>query len=236
MNFKKFLLETGQYRYIYPKHRGELTFDKVLKRIKSTSSLSTTSNLFGEISGVAWKEIKKFSSPQDFMEHIYWHGTGGCVIKGLKAGFAVRYKDAGGGYGEDYHVISLSKSKNKASNFTGMSSSGTVYPVLLRKGAKVKEITTIQDANEVDDILVDLWLDDVDAVKLGDWARSCSEEEIAILNPRAVLKFRGEHYPVFNKKKFENPKLDIYKAIFNTVKNNECPKNGKNYTMLQVEY
>jgi hypothetical protein len=210
------------YHFYYPQHRGELTFDKVIKRIKNVSSLSTRSDLFTTITYVAYIELKKFTSPQEIMDNIYWHGSGGGVSGGLQTGFNIVKKgsEGGGGYGEQYHSISLSKNKNKASNFTGISRFGTVYPILLRKGAKIEEMPHIQDANEIDDILVDLWLRKIDAVKIGNWSNESSEEELVVLNPRAILKFQGESYPVYQKKKFENPDLNVYTAIFNTIQNN----------------
>ena len=207
------------YHYYYPNVRGEMTFDKVVKRIKGVGSLSTTSDLFTKITYRAYQELIRFSSPEEIMEHVFWHGSGGGVSKGLQAGFNIIKKgtEGGGGYGEQYHTISLSKSKNVASNFTGLSRYGTVYPVLLRKDATVEEMPHLQDSSEIEDILVDLWLRKVDAVRIGDWTGHMSEEELVVLNPKAVLKFQGEGYPVYNKKRFENPGIDVYKAIYDTI-------------------
>ena len=225
------------YHYYYPQHRGELTMDKVIKRIKGTASLSTKSNLFNIITHRAYQELKKFSSPEEIMENIYWHGTGGYVSKGLQAGFNIVKKgnEGGGGYGEQYHSISLSKSKNMASNFSAMSRYGMVYPVLLRKGATLEEMPHISDANEIEDILVDLWLRKIDAVKIGDWSnKEYGEEELVVLNPKAILKFQGEGYQVYGKKKFTNPDISTYQAIYNTVQNNPIPnsKDGE----IKVQY
>jgi len=225
------------YHYMYPQHRGELTFDKVVKRIKGTQSLSTKSDLFNIIARTGYIELKKFSSPEEIMEHIYWHGTGGYVSGGLKAGFNFANRngevEGGGGYGELYHSISVSKSKNMASNFTSMSRYGMVYPVLLRKGATVEEMPHISDANEIEDILVDLWLKKVDAVKIGEWSNDSSEQELVVLNPKAVLKFQGEGYQVYNKKRFTNPDISTYTAIYNTIQNNPAPDSKSE---LKVQY
>ena len=229
------IFENYGYHYMYPKHRGELTFDKVVRRIKGTSSLSTKSDLFNFITILSYKELKKFDSPEEIMDNIYWHGTGSYVSKGLQAGFNIvrKVSEGGGGYGEQYHSISLSKSKNIASNFTGMSRSGMVYPVLLRKGAIVEEIPDIQDSEEIEDILVDLWLRKVDVVKIGKWDDGYSEQELVVLNPKAILKFEGEGFTVFQKKRFENPTIDVYKAIFNTIQNNPFPNRDEE---LKVQY
>jgi len=209
------------YHYYYPNHRGELTLDKIIRRIKGVSSFSTQSDLFTVITRLAYKEIKRFSSPEELMDNIYWHGSGGGVSKGLQAGFNFVKKgsEGGGGYGEQYHSISLSKSKNEASNFTGMSRFGMVYPVLLRKGATVEKMPNVEDANEIEDVLVDLWLRKIDAVKIGEWDNWASEQELVVLNPHALLKFQGEGYQIYQKKKFENPTIETYRAIFNTVQN-----------------
>ena len=223
------------YHYYYPQHRGELTFDKVISRLKGTQSLATKSDLFNVITYRAYQELIKFSSPEEIMDNIYWHGSGGYVSGGLKAGFNVVKKgsEGGGGYGEQYHSISLSKNKNEASNFTGMNRYGTVYPILLRKDAHVEEIPELQDANEIDDVLVDLWLRKIDAVKIGEWASDHSEEELVVLNPRAIIRFAGETYSVYHKKKFENPDISIYQVIYNTIHSVEPIKRNEK---IQVKY
>ena len=223
------------YHYYYPQHRGELTFDKVVSRLKGTSSFSTKSDLFNTITRLAYRELIKFSSPEEIMDNVYWHGSGTGVSGGVKAGFNIVKKgtEGGGGYGEQYHSISLSKNKNKASDFTGLSHYGTVYPILLRKGAVVEEMPELQDANEIEDILVDLWLRKIDAVKIGEWASDMNEEELVVLNPRAIMKFSGESYPVYHKKRFENPDISVYQAIYNTIHSVESPKRNEE---IQIKY
>ena len=61
-----------------------------------------------------------------------------------------------------------------------------VYPVILNKEAKVIDRPDLQDSNELDDIIEQLWNDGVDAVRLGDWSDPYSEQELAILNPYAI--------------------------------------------------
>ena len=41
----------------------------------------------------------------------------------------------------------------------------------------------IEDAVELDDVIVDLWNKGIDAVRIGDWGSKYSEQEIVILNP-----------------------------------------------------
>jgi hypothetical protein len=51
-------------------------------------------------------------------------------------------------------------------------------------------------------------------VKIGNWNDPFSEKEISILNPRSIVKWEGESFQVFQKKKFENltkqQLIDIY--------------------------
>lgn len=233
----KQLLKESYHNY-YPTHRKELTFDKIVKRLKGIKSPYTSSDLFTKITYKPYMELKKFASPQELMDNVYLHGTGGYVDKGLTPGFNIVKKghEGGGGYGEQYHSISLSKSKNKASNFSGISKSGIVYPVLLKHNAKVAELPEIEDSTELEEKLVELWLQKVDAVKIGDWNTQFSEEEIVILNPYAILKFSGETYPVYQKKKFDNPTIEVFIAIFNAIKNNPPPKQDDLNSFVEIKY
>lgn len=186
------------YRWRYPKVRGGWTIDKIKKQLRQVSS-SHGPNLFNT-------EIMGFSSPKEFEENLYYHGTGTSVSGGLKAGFRqVRNGiGGGGGYGENYYSISLSKDKNTASNFTADSRYGTVYPVILKKNAKIKYMPKIQDAIELEEVLPDLWGEGIDAVKIGNWQDKYSEQELVVLNPKAIHIGAGESFPVFQKQKFEN--------------------------------
>lgn len=225
----------NRYHASYGKHRGELTFDKIVRRIKNNPSLTSKSDLFTTISRRAYDELKRFSSPQEIMDNVYWHGSGGGVSGGLQAGFNFTKKgvEGGSGYGDILHSISLSKNKNTASGFSGLAYYGSVYPVLLRKGANVEEMPHIQDANEIEDILVDLWLKQVDAVKIGNWGDGYSEDELVVLNPRAILKFQGESFKVYGKQRFANPDIKAYEAIYNTIQNNPAPSSKD---VLKVQY
>lgn len=172
---------------------------KIIKQLREYSS-SHGPNSFNA-------EIMNFSSPQEFEDHLFYHGTGGSVSGGLSAGFRhVRNeRGGGGGYGEKYYSISLSKNKNVASDFTGDSRYGVVYPVILKKGAKVISMPQFQDANELEELLPQLWDQGVDAVKIGDWSHRASEQELVVLNPKAIHIGNGESFSVFQKQRFQNP-------------------------------
>lgn len=226
----------GEYHYIYPKHRGELTLSKIINRIKSVGSLRTTSDLFTKIYKRGYEEISKFDSPQDLMDNVYWHGTGGYISGGLKAGFTQvkNGRGGGGGYGEMYHSISVTKNKNVARNFAGESPSVSIHPVLLRKGAHVESLPDVSDSIEIEDRLIDLWLRQVDAVQIGNWGDTYSEQELVVLNPRALLLFYPEYHQVYQMPRMENPSLEVYTAIYNTVQSNPIPVGKDAY--IEVNY
>ena len=139
------------------------------------------------------RTIAEFDSHEEFAKNIFYHGTSGYIDGALKPSITQSERQVeqrgGGGYGERYWAASVSKSKNKASNFTGQSSYGSVYPVILKKGAHVISRPDIKDAAELEDHIVELWNDGVDAVRIGDWNSEHSEEELAILNPRAAYTY-----------------------------------------------
>jgi hypothetical protein len=194
------------HRVSVPEFRGEITHKKVLKYLKESGSDSadTTFN----------KEIIKFEDVDDFEDNLYYHGSGGS-IGSLKAGVALGDTASyGGGYGEKYWGISLSKDRNTASNFTGQAGHGRVAPVILKKGAKVEYLPGIEDASEIEDIIPMLWSKGIDAVKIGDWESEHSEQELVVLNPKAIVTGDSERFPVYKKKKmpsFDKDKInDLY--------------------------
>jgi hypothetical protein len=202
--YKKISQEKSLYRNIYPKVRGGWNMDKIRKNLRNISSGR------GEI---GWaRSLSKFESPEEVSGNLYYHGTGGVVSGGLKPGFIqTRVDDSAGGSGYGYvlHSISLSKDKDIASNFSGMSRYGTVYPVLLNKGASVISMQEIEDSSDLEDILPSLWDRGIDAVKIGDWDNpDYGEKELVVLNPKAITIGKGETFPVFQKKKFQNPDID----------------------------
>lgn len=155
-------------------------------------------------------QTAKYDSADDFANHIFYHGTAGYIDDGLKPsiGLSARKVDPnsfGGGHGARYWSASVSRSKNVASSFSGTSSGVSVYPVLLKKGSKVISRPDIQDAAEIEDIIVELWDQGVDAVVIGDWDDGYSEQELAIINPFAVYTYNNaDHYRAFGKPRLNN--------------------------------
>lgn len=198
------LFEASNPRRRIPSWRGELTTDKILRTLRN----KVRESFHGPIAG--WKFIQSYTDPQDLAAHTYWHGSGGGFSGGLSPSISQPRFDtnsAGGGYDQKYWGISVSKSKNVASKFTGNNRYGTVYMVLLHKDAKVKEMSHLSDAVELEDHIVSLWEEGVDAVLLnqeGDF----SEKELVILNPHAVWVGNPEGFKVFDKKPFEQPTPD----------------------------
>lgn len=183
-----------------PKWRGELTQQKILRILKNKVRQSASGPQMG------WVFVQCFETPQELAAHTYWHGSGGGVCGGLRPSIAMSDRElgtAGGGYGEKYWGISVSKNKNTASNFTGVSDCGSVYMVVLHKDAVVREMTDLQDAAEIEEHIVALWQEGVDAVWIGR-----GEEELVVLNPKAVWIGNGEYYKVFQKKMMEQPAPD----------------------------
>lgn len=208
--------ESYSPRSMLPKWRGNLTTDKVIKFLKSHYGRTLT----GSVNG--WKIMSEFDSPEELAAHTYWHGTGRPVSTGLRPSkaFGKRWADSdngGGGYGEQYWGVSVSAKKQKASHFTGTSRFGTVYPVVVAKGAVIKHIPEMSDANELEEVILDLWKEGVDAVKIGNWNEH-DEEELVILNPRAAWKGDGETYQVFNQKMFNQPTPEDLWSLRNKAK------------------
>lgn len=191
-------------RFWIPKWRGQITQDKIKKYLKTDRIGKTRS---GNTDGR--RILRKFKSPEELAANTFWHGTGGSVWKGIAPSITMSDREieriGGGGYGEKYWGVSVSEDKNAASNFTGQSRFGNVYPVILLPGAKVKVMPEIQDAAELEDHIVQLWEEGVDAVKIGDRTKSDGEMETVIIHPRAAWKGPGESYPVFNKARMSQP-------------------------------
>ncbi len=196
----------SEYRSSITKVRGGWTKDKIKKELKNMSGSS------GDI--IFYREIAKYETPEDFAKNLFYHGSG-TFISNLKPSIVLNNtSDFGGGSGDKYYGISLSKEKDIASNFTGISSTGCVAPVLLMKDAKVKEIPEISDANELEDIIVDLWNEGIDAVIIGDHTCSFSEQEIVILNPKCIVAGKPESFKVFNKPKMPSLNKDELTEIW----------------------
>lgn len=205
LEYLKFIKES-EYRVSIPKYKNELTIDKIKKYLRNLSSTSGSSELK--------RVIKKFDSPEELQKHIFYHGSAN-FIKNLKPGALLpKNTKRGGGYEDMLHSISLSSSRNVASNFTSDSRSGIVYPVILKKGAKIISRPDLTDSNELEDILIELWKDNIDGVLLGDHSQEYSERELAILNPRAIHLLKGFGFAVFNKPVFDNLSFEEIKTMW----------------------
>ena len=180
--------------------RGEWTKEKIKKRLKESGG-----SLVGY--GRAAKLISEFDSPDELAENIFYHGT----VYGsgrLKPSILMSDMDVerygGGGYGDKYWGISVSRSKKIASNFSGTSKSVSILPIVLAKGAKVKEMPNIEDSSDIDDVIVDLWKEGIDAVWVGD--KNKGEQELCVINPRAIVNInRADTYRVYGLGGEENP-------------------------------
>lgn len=197
-------------RWWIPATRGiGWTKDKIKRALRNVVSSSGKT---------IWnRSIKEYNNDKDLMNNVYYHGSQRSVSK-LKPSIVItgmNENDFGGGYGERYWGISLSKERNTASIFTGTGRSGAVAPVILRKSAKVIEMPNIEDAVELEDHIEKLWNDGVDAVKIGDWNnKEFGEKEIVILNPKAIVTGENTYFQVYGKPKFSNLSLDEIKNMY----------------------
>jgi hypothetical protein len=195
-----------------PKVRNGWTKEKIIRYFKAHSSdtISTYSLL---------KFICEFDSWQQLKDHLYYHGTKNYIEKGLKPSivFSERFAESqgGGGYGQRYFGISLTKRKRTAEIFSGMSRSITVYPVFLKKDAKVIERTDLDDASQIEDIILELYEQGVDAVWIGG-----GEEELVVVNPYSILFYKkgGEHFEVYGGLKSQQLTDEQIKNIYDESK------------------
>ena len=183
------------YRYHLTNVRGGWTHKKIIKDLKIHKGAIRSEIAFH-------KEICKYDTPEEFAKSVFYHGSNR-TPDNLKPSVALKMSlNFGGGSGEQYYGISVSKSKNMASNFTGISNSGSVAPILLKRDAVIKHLPDVADSNELEDIIVDLWTEGVDAVVLGkSFKKNSGEQEVSILNPRCAVVGKADHFQVFNKPK-----------------------------------
>jgi len=199
-------------RLFVPNVRGGWTKEKIVKYFKSKSSQTVTD--YGII-----QMISEFDSFDDFKKNVFFHGTTNFIEKGLKPSITMSERDAerygGGGYGERYFGISLTKDKKIAESFSGTSSSVKVYPVILKKDAKVINREDLQDASDVEDIIVELYEQGVDAVWIGG-----GEQELVVVNPYAVSLYKNgsESFQVYGGFKSVQPTDKKLSQIFNKAK------------------
>jgi hypothetical protein len=218
--YKEFVFENRDV----PKARGVgYTMVKINRYLKNLSSLSTIKKLkIGEdysSSRQLTEVVSKFNSVDELIDNMYFHGTNGYVSKGLNAGSAFGEKHPrGGGSGQIQHTISITKSKNIALIFATIQSRGIIYPVILKKDSNIIAMPEIEDAFELENMLPDLWLKEIDGVKIGNWNSKHSEQELVILNPKCILKMSGESFNAFGIKRFEQPTEEII-DLYNSIKN-----------------
>ena len=172
--------------------RGKVTIQKVTKRIKESIGRAFKTNF-----GISQAIAKEYSSPQDLLDHLYYHGTSNYIEGGLRPSIRMTEKQAeqngGGGYGERYYAVSLTKSRKVAANFSGTRRSVDVYPILLKKNSLVETRPDIKDAAEIEDHIVDLWTRGVDAVWIGG-----GEQELAVINPASMITIKkSKHFQAF---------------------------------------
>lgn len=197
----------------YPKPRGGWTSEKVLRALKSVRH-----NSAGGAYTMALN-IVQYENAQDLLDHTYYHGTAGYIDGAMKPSIVFSERKAenigGGGYGQRYWGISLSKSKRKAEAFSGSSNHVTIYPVLLKKTAKVITIPGITDAADIEgEHIAKLWDDKVDAVWIGG-----GEEELLVLNPKAIVVYKeSDSYAVFGGFKSENFTLEKAEVAYSQAK------------------
>ena len=138
----------------------------------------------------AARAISEFDNIEELKDHMFYHGTAWGSDK-LKPSITMSDRDVerygGGGYGDKYWGISVSKDKKIASRFSGTSSSVRIYPIILLKDAKVVERSDFSDAYDAEEHIEELWNDGVDAVWIGKGKQGGGEQELLILNPRAVV-------------------------------------------------
>lgn len=181
-----------------PKVRGGWTKEKILRYLKRMKSG------YGKIS--FWKTVDRLGSFEEFKKNLYWHGTASYFEGGLKPSiiFSKRWEDSGeggGGYGQKYWTISLSKSKKTASNFSSTKEYVSVYAVILKPNTHIidgKDLTggrEIEDSADLEDYIEELWNKGLDAVWIGG-----GEQELSIVNPECCVVGPSENYRVYNQR------------------------------------
>ncbi len=179
--------------------RGEWTKEKIVRRLK---------DLRGAITGykAAASRIAEFDSAEELADHMFYHGTqfgGGSLKPSILMSDRDIERIGGGGYGDKYWGVSVSRRKDIASRFSS-GRSVRIYPIILVKNAKVKEMPNLDDAADLEDYIVDLWKEGVDAVWIGD--KNKGEQELCVLNPRAIVNIdTADTYDYFKLGTDENP-------------------------------
>lgn len=179
--------------------RGKWTKSKIIKRLK---------DIVGTKKGYSFaaRRIAEFDSAEELAEHMFYHGSqfgSGRLKPSILMSDSEVERIGGGGYGQKYWGISVSRSKRIASNFsTGISV--RVYPIILVKNAKIKEMPELSDAADLKDYIEDLWEEGVDAVWIGDKNRG--EQELCVINPAAIVNIDNpDIYKYYKLGTSENP-------------------------------
>ena len=173
-------------REYLPRVRGGWTQPKITKQLKKNGSLS------GPLESI--RLIAEFDNVDELRSHIFWHGSK-YIQTSLKPSIVLpRYqveRDGGGGYGRQYWGISITSDKFTATKFGGTGSRGTwVHPVVLAKDAVVKTMPKLTDADDVEDIIEELWNEGIDAVYIG----GGGESELLVLNPKCIANMEASQY------------------------------------------
>lgn len=192
--------------YITPV-RGEWTKEKIIKRLKESGGCLAGYSRAAEL-------ISEFDSPKELSENMFYHGTyygGGRLKPSMIMSDREVERIGGGGYGDKYWGISVSKSKEIASRFSGIHEGVFIYPIVLAKNANVKEMPDLNDAADLDDCIIDLWKEGIDAVWIGDKNRG--EQELCVINPKAIVNIdSSDYYKAFMLGSEKNPLRIIDKA------------------------
>lgn len=181
------LNESFNTRRHIPKVRGGWNKNKILKYLKSIPS--------NHGSFTAAQFIAEFDNVKELKEHIFWHGSPfpqtrlrPSITKSER--WAEQY--GGGGYGQRYWGISLTSNKFTATHFAGTAHGVNVHPVVLAKNAVVRELPDFTDAVDVEDVIVDLYTEGVDAVYIG--KKGYGEQELLVINPYAICNMDATQY------------------------------------------
>jgi len=186
-------------RWDVPKVRGGWTDKKILSYLKKHPSFSSTQALANRIA--------EFDTVDELKAHMFYHGSSGGTQKMLPSMcFSESWaeKNGGGGYGERYWGISMTPNKKIASRFS-QERYVHIYPIIIAKGAKISDEPTMQDANEVEDKITSYWNDGIDAIRLGEWSKEHSEQELLVLNPNAMVVGPSDSYQVYHCGWEDNP-------------------------------